>query len=1227
MGKKTKLLTPSQLAAWKKKQENKDAISKAVAGLVPDAEGKVSLGEAMDAFGKVKAAMGGTKKVATVNDKGLTVKLATKKPPYTPGHLIMDDHFLTVDMEATEAHAISWLKNHKGLIDECPTKNPCKDVSINEVLGSDYHTSSSSSYNTGVFNISSVSTDMISLPQLSPADVITKAFSHSSHFGSKWRKAILSSATTYLLSGVETSDKVFTTKKFFDDHDLIGEVISQLAAEVILDAAKDQISGELLCAKAIIGHAQAHLKGDDISLCIHFSPEYDGDKDIMEKSVNDAIKLLKTASHTKWDEDDAEVCRMLDHAAEHLEGKDISLNIRFTLAFFGLDETFKPLPIIQIGMLGREDGPLSIIENRLSKVILVDGKLVDDPNVKMLKCCDGEGAHEYFDDEKPGCSCFIGECGCIIDEETIHGCSNCGACEDCCSTCADCDDCKDRVDKDIICDACGLCSKCCASKGNCWMCEGCNSKYSADDQCSCDYCSHCSECCECAYCEGHSCHHKPGTDICEGCNSCMKKCTCTDCKSCSIESENLAEGIGYCSSCHHCDDCGCICAELAHRLKYGKSMPFTPSYVPKTQKAKGFDALRRHAGTYCVPPFTLQAAKGSKPETLKGRFVRPCPMTPRHGFVDSRMVLDVEDGKKLIEETLKADPQAEFIVMSKIDAKWSGIWTPGKIIIGPGNDGATAGHGSIAINVAGDMFQGRDDMLALAGIKDSVYAEMLWEPHPGAVRNQPPTHYFVQLRDGPKLPETIDHIPNEMVIKNIILAEGDLLEWETKMKNQPEGTVVHHPGGSLASHYAVHAVLNGIPVLISRFPEIGETLAPTQDGEIKPDIEAIRRGFHYGMTVETDYNSATFLMLLGVHSTAQWLGKYDVLLGASLGLAYRLTITAAVGEWRHRPTRKKAKLSREVVYSRIFDRVVGRKVLAKIRPMGEIKEHTTAPIHGLYMRTLKDFRQIVWPEGMGGDQWFQFTQWGAVILNNVLDGNVNAALAAMNNAVHASHNNGWGFNKFAEGGAMDRVAKAPVYAARFCAPLMYRIMTRSEEHTKAADMWLAKAKMLPIGLSKDWITQVPVTPINAEFAQVKVVNPTTLEIQYRLARNSRCYSKELLVVDEARTKRITSLLSQTRADGRLMVTFEPNADGTHTDEDVLKNEDPSRQFIRLSRANIKEWALTCPNTLELIPITAVPLGPPAPEGSQPTEHGTTIPQPYNSPGNAECGDNETGGTL
>lgn len=410
------------------------------------------------------------------------------------------------------------------------------------------------------------------------------------------------------------------------------------------------------------------------------------------------------------------------------------------------------------------------------------------------------------------------------------------------------------------------------------------------------------------------------------------------------------------------------------------------------------------------------------------KFVRPCPMVPRHGFVDSRPIETIEEAEAIFEETLKAEDQAEFIVMPFIKAQYSAIWTTGKLVVGKGNDGATAGHSSRCIPALGTpTHKGLyhwQQLLEKANIKDAPYLELLFQND----IYYPETKYvkYVQLRNGPALPDSVDYIPEELTITNVVRAEGDLLEWETKAKNFTRGTCIYHPGGSLASHYSVHAVLSKIPVLISREPSIGETLKPNTDSP-EPNLLTIRRGFVAGATDEMTYKTAAMMMLVGCHSTSVWLGRQDYLLGYAIGCAYRLTITAALGEFRHAPHRKR-KPNRTKVYGAVWNKILNGTTRAR------------------YLKALKSFdNDPNWPSSFGGKKWYTFGAFAGCMFNSLLDGDIKGSFENLNKCVNSMHNSGWAFDKFVDRDKMDLAAKNPVYILLNVAGHCYETVIKGEQ--------------------------------------------------------------------------------------------------------------------------------------------------------------------------------------
>lgn len=436
---------------------------------------------------------------------------------------------------------------------------------------------------------------------------------------------------------------------------------------------------------------------------------------------------------------------------------------------------------------------------------------------------------------------------------------------------------------------------------------------------------------------------------------------------------------------------------------------------PRTQKARGIVALARYHAPDLVPPFEVHSAKVVDPNRLIGFFSRPCPMRPRHGFVDSRKVSTIEEGCALIRETLDADPDAEIVTMPLIDAAFSGIWTTGLLTIGRGHDGATSGSAAWSVPALGNLVT--EFTATEAGVNENPYVEILWP-------DKDDTYRLVQLRDGPALPRTENYIPHPVEVKEVILATGDLLIWEETMRKASAGTVVHHPGGSLASHYAIHAVLNRIPVVISREPKPGEFLRVEGEvARVSANIQSLRAGFYLASRLRVSYQDAAQVMLAGCHHISVWAGRYDTLLGLALGFAYRLTVAAALGEMRHAPgeTRRRDEIQcRNDVYDAFWDT----NYLPATRQAFE--------------GALRAFHQMVWRRSYGGAKWFYFARWAATVHNHLLDGHAEGALQALNQLVHCAHNTGWAFNKFVDNDLLTITARNPVQVLVDCVPILDR---------------------------------------------------------------------------------------------------------------------------------------------------------------------------------------------
>ena len=218
-------------------------------------------------------------------------------------------------------------------------------------------------------------------------------------------------------------------------------------------------------------------------------------------------------------------------------------------------------------------------------------------------------------------------------------------------------------------------------------------------------------------------------------------------------------------------------------------------------------------------------------------FARPCPKKPRHGFVDSKVVRTPHALLNLYRETLVNDPGGEIVMMKPYSAAISAVGTNNGVTWGRGNDGATMGKNTVTIEAPSKMNNVKE-WLDRGGCYDGVALEFSDCPYFEVVEHERDS-ICVQVRDGPTLPQCRDYIPKDTMVANIYhldldYSAPDLLKWNgillKEKYNHPEGTVLFFPGGSLSSHYAIHAIQLGIPVYCGNVrPTIGTYLKETEN--------------------------------------------------------------------------------------------------------------------------------------------------------------------------------------------------------------------------------------------------------------------------------------------------------------------------------------------------------------------------------------------------------------
>lgn len=459
---------------------------------------------------------------------------------------------------------------------------------------------------------------------------------------------------------------------------------------------------------------------------------------------------------------------------------------------------------------------------------------------------------------------------------------------------------------------------------------------------------------------------------------------------------------------------------------------------PRTQKARGLEALKAHqehfmfAGRVQTLPFKLIGSAGDINDPLfyiqEELFARPCPVTPQHGFVDSRPVKDKAQALKLFRQAQKVDAQAELLLIPYIKADFSAIWTPGLLSVGPGNDGATSGHKSVSVHTTETApLVDAHAITAAAGVKPGAAPYLEFVGRNPVNGNKHEMLYLVQLRGGPKLSGLgPNFVPKKIKVQHVVHAKGDLLEWQAACSKFKPGTVAVHHGGTMSSHYAVHCVEHDIPIItLGKAPAVGETLDAIPVTKPEKDIDSVLKGLAVGVTLPIDYESAVLIVLGALHNSV-FLDKDDGrLFGAAVMLALKLGFAACFGEARHKDQHG---LARHQVYEKAWA-----DVASHVKQFNETREK---------------FYNKKWSPGFGGRKWGACADatadlWNATVRFARLKTkeSLTVLVDALNVVINQAHNNGWWFNKFINAAWFDIAVQSPASPLIVAMRHVYKIQT------------------------------------------------------------------------------------------------------------------------------------------------------------------------------------------
>lgn len=401
-------------------------------------------------------------------------------------------------------------------------------------------------------------------------------------------------------------------------------------------------------------------------------------------------------------------------------------------------------------------------------------------------------------------------------------------------------------------------------------------------------------------------------------------------------------------------------------------------------------------------------------------FARPCPLTPRHGFVDSKVIDSHVSLYSLFEELEVADPSGELIISEFIDEAVASavLTTSGTLSIGPSYNGATSGYASISFPVKPETLS--PEVMLAAGLNpsDTAFLEAVF-PSP---KNETAIPFQItQIRGGPSIPTVSDFIPVKTKVIRVVYPHDDLLLWESQAKKFEAGTVVYGRGHSLASHAAVHCIINNIPFVTSFEPKVGTNIVPTANKAIDLDKAEFLKGVHASLSKTYSPDIMLHLSACVLHNWAyiRTSAHASWLLGMAASYMCQVLAALCFGEYRHSKVRNKFHFtSRELVYKEITQTKKFSTYIQK------------APSVAVAFVDKKRFPR---PKEFGGSKWAKATKMSIKIWNSIITIqnrgltplNINRLINNINKSTNLVHNGGWLFNKFSSQERLNKISKTP----------------------------------------------------------------------------------------------------------------------------------------------------------------------------------------------------------
>jgi len=233
------------------------------------------------------------------------------------------------------------------------------------------------------------------------------------------------------------------------------------------------------------------------------------------------------------------------------------------------------------------------------------------------------------------------------------------------------------------------------------------------------------------------------------------------------------------------------------------------------------------------------------------QFIRPCPRTPKHGFVESRIFDSPQTLVDAARETFEADSLGEILIQEYIPAEYSAVINPNCMTIGRGTDGVTSGKED---TVTFSTFAPREAPWSCQSFRklsrqNAVACEVLWMKERGKWA-------VVQMREiSPKIGTArTRYIPRDFQVERVIYAAhinpNCLMDRIFSKVSPREAMTTFFTVNTMQSHNAMQLIEHGYAVG-ERSPSVhvGDKVKKTSD-EILPfmtkdleDLALLLRGY------------------------------------------------------------------------------------------------------------------------------------------------------------------------------------------------------------------------------------------------------------------------------------------------------------------------------------------------------------------------------------------------